>query len=310
MKRRPAGEFELIERFTQHFERTSPAIELGIGDDCALLRLPPRHDLAATTDAIVEGVHFSNAFAPADIGHKALAVNLSDLAAMGAAPLGFLCAIELPAARVSDLAGMARGMARLARQHQIPLVGGNLTRARALAITITALGTVSPSQALRRGGARIGDLLFVSGELGGAARGLRPGAPPACLRRQRRPEPRLALGRAVRPWARAAIDISDGLLQDLGHLLRASQVAAEIDGGALPVQSGATLQDALGGGEDYELLIAVSPPHQARFRRAARATGLRTTRIGTCVRGPVGAIAVDGRPTRAGQRGHDHFASR
>jgi thiamine-monophosphate kinase len=317
---RPAGrlgEFELIREFTRALPLRGEGVLLGVGDDAAVLAPPPGEALVATVDAVVEGVHFDGRFTPEDVGWKALAVNLSDLAAMGARPLWALVALgfprETPAAR---LLGVARGAGACARDHRIAVVGGNVSRASELSVTVTVVGAVPEGRALRRDGARPGDLLLVTGTLGDAALGLRPGAPAALARRQRRPTPRLPLGRALLGIARAAIDLSDGLVQDLGHLCEASRVGAELEAAALPLsdaylraQRGAPdpLAPALGDGEDYELLVAV--PH-ARLREAhaaARATRTPLAVIGRVVQGRgVRVLAPDGSdlPLPAG---HDHL---
>lgn len=293
------SEFQLIERFLACFLR--PSLALGPGDDCALLRVPAGRELAVTTDAVVEGVHFSSAFSPEDIGHKALAVNLSDLAAMGAAPLAFQCALAFPPERARDIVRIGRGMAKLATSHDIQISGGNMTRASELSITITAMGLVKRGKALLRSGARPGDLLYVSGALGGAAAGLLPGAPPPLVRRQRRPLPQTSLGMELVGVASACIDVSDGLVQDLGHLLAASGVGGWLD--AVPVEKGATREQALTGGEDYVLLFTVPPPRVKALEAATRADAHRPIAIGRIVAGE----GLQNPPP--GQRpGHDHFA--
>ena len=240
---------------------------------------------------MVQDVHFRTPpFTLEDVGHKALAVNLSDLAAMGAAPLWFLCAVAMPRSfGAREVQRLARGMSVLARRARIALLGGNFTSSGAggLSITITAAGeAVRPL--LRSGGER-GDLLYVSGTLGDARLGLAPRAPPFAVRRQRRPEPRLRLGLLAARHARAAIDLSDGLAQDAGHLCRASGVGAEIQVDRLPLSAAllrarrtreAAAAVALQGGEDYELLLAVPPARAAAFERACARAGERVTRIG------------------------------
>jgi thiamine-monophosphate kinase len=303
------SEFELIDRFTGAFPLRAKHLSLGIGDDTALLRARPGFELAVTVDSLVEGVHFTRAFSPEQIGHKALAVNLSDLASMGASPFCFFCALALPRSWVPKLSALARGMAQLARKHGCALAGGNFTRASELSVSITALGWVEQGGALRRSGARIGDEIFVSGELGGAAAGLKPRASAALLARQRTPDPRIGLGRAVRRWAHAAIDISDGLAQDLGHLLRASKVSATIDLARVPVANGATLQQAVSGGEDYELLLAVPPKHRDRVLVAAKEVDVPLTAIGEIWQGRPGRVTWAKVPKGGGWHpgGHDHF---
>ena len=279
-------EFQLIELFTRAFHPRPPPE--GPGDDCAVLR-PGGGALCVTTDAVVEGVHFRvPPFTLEDVGHKALAVNLSDLAAMGARPRWFLCAVAMPESfGAAEVGRLARGMSALARRAGIALAGGNFTAAPQLSVTVTAAGEAG--RPLLRSGGRRGHLLYVSGTLGDARLGLEAGAGRSASRRQRRPEPRLALGRLAGRHASAAIDVSDGLAQDLGHLCRASKVGAEVQVDDLPVS--ARLARALGtreaatgyaleGGEDYELLLAVPPARAPAFERACARAGQRVTRIG------------------------------
>lgn len=319
-------EFQLIERFLSEFPK--PRVPVGPGDDCAVLE-PFRGQACITTDAVVEDVHFTRAaFRLEDVGHKALAVNLSDLAAMGATPRWFTCALGLPSGTsVRDVVRLARGMSALARAHDIALVGGNFTSARELSVTITAAGEVARGRALLRSGGRPGDLLYVSGTLGDAAAGLEAlrssrGRSPLA-RRQLRPEPRVALGRCAVGFATAAIDISDGLLQDLGHLCRASRCSAEVDVSRVPL-SGAlqrkarageqALRWALTGGEDYELLFAVAPGRASAFERAVGRAGQRVTRVGALAPrrsgrsgSPVRLVGEGASALRSVPDGFDHF---
>jgi thiamine-monophosphate kinase len=291
---------------------------LGIGDDAALLAPPPGEALVATVDAVVEGVHFDARFAPEDVGWKALAVNLSDLAAMGARPLWALCALATP--RDGDarrLGRVGRGLAACARAFDVALVGGNVTRARDLSLTVTLVGAVAPRRALTRAGARPGDALLLSGTVGDAALGLDAAAPPALARRQRRPVPRVALGRALAGIASAALDVSDGVIQDLGHLCRASRVGAVVRAADLPLsrayrRASARAADpfgaALSGGEDYELLVAVPPAKVRAARRAAARVGVPLTAIGEIVeRRAVEVLLPDGARYRSARGGHDHL---
>jgi thiamine-monophosphate kinase len=271
----------------------------------------------------VEDVHFTRAhFSPEDIGHKALAVNLSDLAAMGAKPAWFLCALALPADfSQAHAVRLARGMAQLARESRIALVGGNVTRARELSVTLTVAGS-APLRPLTRAGARAGELLYVSGTLGEARLGLRQlqegvrrGEP---VRRQRRPTPRLALGRLAARFASAGLDLSDGLAQDLRHLCEASGVGARVELARLPVRpavvralggSEAGLRQALAGGEDYELLLALPPARARAFERACAQAGHTVTRVGALTPGRERVI-LDAKGRRvAPPAGHDHLAS-
>jgi thiamine-monophosphate kinase len=311
------GEFALIERFTRVLPLGGEGVVVGPGDDAAVLRPREGEDLVATVDAVVEGVHFDARFAPADVGWKALAVNLSDLAAMGARPLHGLVALGVPPGTPSRvLTGIARGLGECARVHGVAVVGGNVSRARELSVTVTALGTVPRGRVLLRAGARPGDLVAVTGTLGDAALGLLPGAARALVRRQRRPTPRLAAGRALARLARAGLDVSDGLAQDLEHLCRASGVGARIGAADLPLsdayrRAARALPDpfapALAGGEDYELLVALAPRNLARARAAAVAAGTTLTVVGRFVRGRgVRVVGSRGEPLPVA-RGHDHL---
>ena len=302
------GEFELIERY---FKRPARRAVLGVGDDCALLQPRPGTQLAISSDMLVEGRHFLATVDPARLGHKALAVNLSDLAACGATPLAFTLALALPQVDEVWLAAFARGLLTLADAHGCELVGGDTTRGP-LNICITVFGEVPVvdgcSQALLRSGARPGDALYVSGTLGDAALALdvflgRLSVPAAVLDTARlrleQPSPRLALGQALRGIASAAIDVSDGLQGDLGHILQQSGVGATVDadtatslvasksyytraGSQFDAQP--TLADwrrwALAGGDDYELLFCAPPAAEAAVAAAALASQTAVTCIG------------------------------
>jgi thiamine-monophosphate kinase len=265
------SEEKLIARFLAPF---SPGlgVTLGPGSDCAAVRVARGQQLVSTTDALIEGVHFDwRWFSPAQVGHKALAVNLSDLAAAGATPRWFLCALAIPAGEASRAAGIARGMAGLAQLHGCALIGGNVTAAREWSITITALGEAAKPRS--RIGARPGDALVVCGQLGNAAAGLRAlrngsSAPAAALRAQRTPAPLVEAGLRARGLATAAIDVSDGFLRDLQRLCKASSVGAEVDCDKLPSGSAASLEEALTGGEDYALLFAVPQRKLPALQRA------------------------------------------
>lgn len=290
------GEFDLIARIRSR-ARSRDDVLLGIGDDAALLRVPQEQDLVVSTDTLITGVHFPHDTAPADIGWKALAVNLSDLAAMGATPAWCTLALSLPVADIDWLDAFLDGFSALADMHDIALVGGDTTRGL-LSITITAHGLVPHAAALRRDGAMVGDDIWVSGTLGDAAAGLslRDGSLPLGMRetqrtqltaRLYRPTPRLALGIALRGIASACIDVSDGLSADLGHVLRASSVGAELDVSALPMSdalralepsTGIAFQ--LGGGDDYELCFTAPSTQADRVNAAAAAAGIRVTRVG------------------------------
>jgi thiamine-monophosphate kinase len=315
--RRPPGEFELIDLVAGLVPRRGEGVVLGPGDDAALLAPPSGEELVATVDAVVEGVHFDASFAAPDVGWKALAVNLSDLAAMGARPLWALVALAFPRGTPARrLAGLARGLGACARAHRVAVVGGNVTRAAELSATVTVVGAAPRGRALRRDGARAGDLVVATGTFGDAALGRRPGAPRALAVRQRRPTPRLAAGRALAPHARAAIDVSDGLVQDLGHLCRASGVGARIVAADVPRseayrrldRGGAVgLGPALSGGEDYELLLAVPPARWPAARAAARRAGTPVAAIGRFVRGRGVAVVGPAGAALEVASGHDHL---
>src|SRR5512138_3370788 len=290
-----AGEFALIDRFVRAVPAAGRGVAVGPGDDAAVLRLPAGEELVATVDAVVEGVHFDRRATWADVGWKALAVNLSDLAAMGARPLFALVALGLPAGAPDAAArGLARGLGACARAHRVAVVGGNVTRAREVSVTVTALGSVPAGRAVLRSGARPGDLVAVTGTVGDAALGLRAGAAAPLVRRQRRPTPRVAAGLALAGLVRAAIDVSDGLAQDLAHLCRASGVGARIGARDLPLspayrRAARRLADpwgaALAGGEDYELVVAIAPASLPAARAAAAKARTPLTVIGRFVRG-------------------------
>jgi thiamine-monophosphate kinase len=264
---------------------------VGIGDDAAVVE-PARNLLEVlTTDSQVEGVHFDQAFVgAADIGHKALAVNLSDLAAMGAAPRVALLSLVLPPGMpVASVDALVDGLTALAARARISIVGGNIARSPGpLIVDVTATGSVHSRRVLTRAGARAGDDLYVTGTLGGAAAGLRmlrqnAASVGLAVDRYRRPEPRtrfgLMLGR--NRAARACVDLSDGLADGVRQIGEASGLGAIVEVDALPIEEGATLRDALGGGEDYELLFAVSPRMRSRLKNARRlASDLTVTRIG------------------------------
>ncbi|MBL8313747.1 MAG: thiamine-phosphate kinase [Rubrivivax sp.] len=316
------GEFDLIAR---HFTRPVQRAALGVGDDCALLRPAPGMQLAVSSDMLVEGRHFLSTVAPERLGHKALAVNLSDLAACGAEPLAFTLALALPRADDAFLAPLARGMLALADAQGIELVGGDTT-AGPLNLCITVFGQVPAGQALLRSGAAAGDDLWVSGQLGDARLALEvfrgtlglPGAAFETVRRAMElPQPRVALGLALRGLASSAIDLSDGLVGDLGHVLQRSGVGAVVQVDDLP--RSATLaampvdvqqQCLLAGGDDYELLFTAQPGHQEAVRAAGACAGVAVTRIGRIVPGhALQLLDRCGAPLTARFSGFDHFAT-
>lgn len=321
----PLGEFELIARF---FTRAVPPersdIALAVGDDCAILQAAPGEQWAVSTDTLVEGVHFLPSVDPAALGHKALAVNLSDLAACGAEPRCFFLALALPTVDEAWLQSFSQGMFALADAHGCVLAGGDTTRSPpGVVITITVMGTVPQGQALLRSGARPGDDLWVSGVLGDAAFGLaaRRGEAGAAsgaaagIERLERPQPRVALGRALRGLATSAIDVSDGLLGDLGHILERSAVGARVEWNRVPRSAGLRRQSeadqrrwALSGGDDYELLFTAPAGRREDVERAAAGAGAAVTRIGAVTStGRLELVDADGRAMDTAPRAFDHF---
>ena len=319
------SEFDVIRRYFTHRARGAT---LGVGDDAALVRVRAGNELAISADMLLEGRHF---FVGADaklLGHKALAVNLSDMAAMGAKPRWATLALALPHVDERWLAGFARGFMALARRHAVDLVGGDTTRGP-LSIAIQILGEVPSGKALRRDGAKVGDDVWVSGELGEAAmavdviRGRARVAPAqrrAFERRLHAPEPRVALGIALRGVAHSAIDISDGLIADLGHICERSNVSAVLEWEAIPAsptmrslaQSDRGAAALLAGGDDYELCFTASPRRRAAVLRAAERARVRVTLIGRVQRragrrGPIELRDAVGRPLRMRVKGFDHF---
>jgi thiamine-monophosphate kinase len=328
-------EFELINRFFATDRVVRADVDLGIGDDGALTTMAGSGaGLVLATDTIVSGVHFPPGISPACIGHRALAVNLSDLAAMGAEPAWALLALTTPSVDERWLAGFAEGLLDLAAMHAVALIGGDTTRGDTLTITVTAVGLVPPALAIRRSGARAGDLVCVTGTPGDAAAGLdlarqsdpdgvdtRDTSVEAWLRhRFLRPVPRVSCGLRLREHASAAIDISDGLLADAHKLASASGVRIEIDVAQLPCSpsllswAGRPRAEALAllGGDDYELLFTLPPAYSGRLVELAQACGAQLTMIGR-VRAaedalPSGAVALrDGRPIDLDTAGYRHF---
>lgn len=324
------AEFDLIARIRAR-ATTRADVRLGIGDDAALLQPPAGEQLAITADTLNEGVHFPHEAAPAGIGWKSLAVNLSDLAAMGARPLWCTLSLSLPSADTGFLDAFLDGFLALAGQHQVALVGGDITQGP-LSIAITALGSVPEAQALRRDAARAGEDVWVSGTPGdaGGALGLwRAGrldvrredgesAPDRLRRRMARPQPRVALGLALRGIAHAGVDLSDGLLPDLGHVCARSRVAAELWLPALPASSAlcacwpqlqARARWQLLGGDDYELCFSAPSQQRGQVLAAAAQAGVAVTRIGRFLPGEgVTVLDADGRPWPVPGHGFEHFA--
>lgn len=313
-----AGEFDLIARIRARVA-TRADVVLGIGDDAALLAPPPGRQLVVTADTLNDGVHFPRGTSPADVGWKALAVNLSDLASMGAEPAWCTLSLSLPQSDPAWIEGFLDGFLDLAGQHDIALVGGDTTRGP-LSIAVTAMGLVEPGRALRRDGARVGDEVWVTGTLGDAAGGLAlldREPVPALRARLDRPTPRVAAGRALAGIATACVDVSDGLLADLGHVCARSHVAARIDVDALPAS--AALREAFGeadrialqasGGDDYELCFTAPADAGADIGAVSAQLGLRFTRIGRIVAGEgVHPVDAKSQPWSSPRRGYDHFA--
>jgi thiamine-monophosphate kinase len=317
-----ASEFDLIARY---FTRPSRTAVLGVGDDAALLRVSPGMELAVSADMLVSGRHFFPDTDAERLGRKALAVNLSDMAAMGALPRWILLSLALPEVDEAWLSRFASGLLGMAERFGVELVGGDTTRGP-LNISITILGEVEAGQALRRDAAQVGDDIWVSGELGGAALALRQlrGATEltsdestACLERLESPEPRVALGRRLIGLAHAAIDVSDGLLADLGHVLERSGKGAHIDWEKVPTAVALRTRPdlipacALAGGDDYELCFTAPAAHRNPILAAAAAAKSPVTRIGR-VTGTAGlqVVGSDGKPLAYAASGYDHFGTK
>jgi thiamine-monophosphate kinase len=308
------SEFELIARY---FTRSTSHTVLGVGDDGALIAPTPGQELVVSTDLLVEGTHFLADAEPEALGWKTLAVNLSDMAAMGAQPRWALLAAVLPAPTSDWIEAFARGFFACAESHGIDLIGGDTTRGpRAFCVTI--LGEVPAGKALRRDGAQAGDSIWVSGKPGRAALGLAhlQGrtrlAEPAlteCLAALHRPQPRIALGLALRGTASAAIDVSDGLLADLGHVLEQSKLAARLHIPNLPA-AGLERDCLLAGGDDYELLFTAAAGSDSDIAALAAKLELPLTRIGELVAGPPSELVLcddSGSVITPARRGYDHF---
>ena len=332
----PIGEFDLIDRFFKtgsDLSSPNPSLSLGIGDDCALIKPLPGEEIAITSDMLVEGRHFFPDAKPEQLGRKALAVNLSDLAAMGAKPLGFTLAIALPAVNTQWLEAFSGGLLATAKEFDCPLIGGDTT-AGPLTLSITAIGSTPKQTAIRRSGAQIGDDIWVSGVVGDARLAL------AALRhevtlsakdyqavelRLHQPTPRIALGIALRGIASAALDVSDGLLGDLMHILKQSKVDAEITLAHIP--KSATLQKqkieiqhqfAASGGDDYELCFTAPHARHDAILDISKKLGIPLTKIGRIIaakkpRPQIFLIDSDGQSFSSSEaakllQSFDHFA--
>jgi thiamine-monophosphate kinase len=321
------SEFDLIRRYFTHSAR---GVTLGVGDDAALVRVGRGAELAVSADMLVEGRHFLKGADPALLGHKTLAVNLSDMAAMGARPRWATLAIALPKVDEAWLGGFSRGFMALARRYSVALIGGDTTRGP-LTLSVQIMGEVPPGKALRRDGAKAGDDIWVSGYLGEAAmalemigsrgwRGLSRDDRRTLEERLHAPTPRVALGLALRGIAHSAIDVSDGLLADLGHICERSGVSATIEWEAIPAiplvrahaQTDSGARGLLSGGDDYELCFTASPRRRAAVMAAAARSRVRVTMIGRIERkarspAPVTVLDSVGRALKVKARGYDHF---
>jgi thiamine-monophosphate kinase len=335
------GEHALLARLLARLPRPSPTVLVGPGDDAAVVAGSRNERLVVTTDAVVEGVHFSRAYStPADIGHRALAVNLSDLAAMGATPRWALLSLMLPGSiREADVEEIVDGLAALAGRYGVSVVGGNITRTDGpLIVDVTAAGEVAPRKWLTRAGARAGDEIWVSGALGGAAAGLEmlpafaakgsfgeAGSEglASCIARHKRPEPRVKLGIAVARAraARAAMDLSDGLADALEQVATASGVGVRIDAAALPIDSCARewwtargadpARAAVAGGDDYELLLAVPRKARGALRTVRqRVADPPLTKIGEFTKDPRERVLIRAGKEEELPKGFEHFANR
>jgi thiamine-monophosphate kinase len=314
-------EFELIRRYFSKVAVKRADVALGVGDDAALLTVPSGHELAVTTDSLLPGVHFPADLAADAVGHRALAANLSDLAAMGAEPAWVLLALSLPAADETWLESFSRGFFALAKQHRVALVGGNIARGP-LNITITAQGFVPEGQALTRRGAKPNDLIFITGYPGDAAAGLKllqSGAADmqdACVRRFAYPEPRIEAGMALRGLATSCIDISDGLLADLGHVLEASGTGATLLTAKLPLSKRllqlhgmeAAQALALTGGDDYELLFTAPSERQGEVEHRLKGLACPVASIGSMEAKPgLRCLEASGHGLKLTEPGYRHF---
>ena len=313
------SEFDLIKRY---FTRTTPSAILGVGDDAALLRIADGMELAVSTDMLVGGTHFFPGTDPYQLGHKTLAVNLSDLAAMGATPRWATLALSLPNADENWLRRFSTGFFALAEEHGVELVGGDTTRGP-LNLCVTIMGEVPKGKALRRSGARAGDDVWVSGTLGVAALGLahlqgKIALPEndrlSCLAALHQPQPRVALGLALRDIARSTIDISDGLLADLGHILESSGVGAELQFAAIPKVKAHDLDESLlrhcvlSGGDDYELCFTAPAARSGEIDAIALKLQLPLTRIGSINAGQGCTVrTAEGGVLKIRESGYDHF---
>src|ERR1700674_4577795 len=317
-----SSEFELIAR---HFTRPAANAVLGVGDDCALVDITNGMDLAVSTDTMVSGTHFFPDVDPETLGHKTLAVNLSDIAAMGAMPYWAMLALTLPSVDHTWLAAFAKGFFDLASEFNVSLIGGDTTRGP-LTLTVTIMGEVPAGAALRRNGAKAGNDIWVSGNIGDAALAvahrhgkivLAEADYHEAVMRLYEPTPRVQLGQALRGMATSAIDISDGLLADLGHICRLSGVGATVDLGSIPVSaigakhcsSDAGLTAIVAGGDDYELCFTAPANARESIAELTDMLGIPLTRIGQVKRGKGVSLLNNGKPVKIDGRGFDHFSA-
>ena len=323
MKDSQSPEFDLIAR---HFTRPAANAVLGVGDDCALVDITNGMDLAVSTDTMVSGTHFFPDVDPENLGHKALAVNLSDMAAMGAMPYWAMLALTVPSVDHEWLAAFAKGFFDLATEFNVSLIGGDTTRGP-LALTVTIMGEVPAGAALRRSGAKAGHDVWVSGNIGDAALAvahrngklvLAESDYHEAVMRLYEPTPRVGLGQGLRGIATAAIDISDGLLADLGHICRLSGVGATVDLASIPVSSigakhfgsDAGRNAIMAGGDDYELCFTAASNSRESITEMAEGLGIPLTRIGQIKRGKgVSLLGPDGKAVKIDGRGYDHFSA-
>ncbi len=325
MAQTPLGEFDLIQRFFKdrfaEHSRLFEGVALGIGDDCAILSLPPGQELVVSVDTLNQGVHFPENSPAEKLARRALACAVSDLAAMGAKPLGFTLCLSAPQLSASWLEAFSSGLYAAAQDFSIALVGGDTTRSEQLSLSVQVMGSVAQGRALRRSGANPGDQIFVSGKVGDARAALdfldRPTGENAeyFLNAYWSPVPRLLLGQSLVGLASAAIDISDGLLADLNHILQASGLGAKIDLDKIPRSSplaaaygDAVAQDyALSGGDDYELCFTVPVDRVQQLARLTERSGLQLTHIGEIEAAPGLRAANAAQQALLNIRGYTHF---
>ena len=319
-------EFELIKNFFIQQAVTRKDVVLGIGDDCALVRAPEQQNIAVTTDTLVAGVHFPHSTAPRAIGHKAIAVNLSDLAAMGAKPSWISLAITLPEIEENWISEFCAGVFELCEYYNVELIGGDTTQGP-LSITVTAQGLVPINSHLSRSGAKSGDWLYVTGEIGDAALALQhinekviieDVFKDQILTKLDYPKPRVLAGQTLRNYASSAIDISDGLISDLGHICQASNVGANIVLDALPLSTvmkeTLSIEDAitlaLSGGDDYELLFTVAEDNKVGMETTLAHSGTKVTCIGQINASKTITTTLNSKPVAINVTGFEHFSAK